>query len=205
MKRVLFVCNHNAGRSQMCEAFWRKHGPGDIWPESAGTSPAEAVWPEVVQVMAEVGVDLADQVPRKLSMEVQLRADYAVTMGCGDVCPYVPAPVEDWDIPDPAGRPLDEVRAIRDGIEQRVIALIDSQAQRIRDEDYSLQRILGQVVPSVAAEFEGRRDPVEIRACASAILNEFADAPVRSFVVTLVTRRLRDCLQGEGCEVLAAS
>jgi arsenate reductase len=125
MKLVLFVCNHNAGRSQMAQAFFERHAPPGIRAESAGTRPAETIWPEVVEVMAEAGIDLSDRRPKPLTRALQQQADLAVTMGCGDACPYVPTTVLDWDLPDPAGRPADEVRAIRDTIEARVRALID--------------------------------------------------------------------------------
>jgi protein-tyrosine-phosphatase len=124
MKHVLFVCNHNAGRSQMAQAFFERHAPTGVVAESAGTQPREAVWPEVVEVMSEVGINLKDRRPKALTREMQQRADLAVTMGCGDACPYVPTTVLDWDLPDPAGRPLDEVREIRDAVEQRVRELI---------------------------------------------------------------------------------
>jgi arsenate reductase (thioredoxin) len=128
MTYVLFVCNHNAGRSQMAQAFFERDAPPGAEAESAGTNPREQVWPEVVQVMREVGIDLSDRTPKKLTLEMQQRADLAVTMGCGDACPYVPTTVEDWELPDPAGRPIDEVRSVRDTIEQRVKQLI---AERI--------------------------------------------------------------------------
>src|SRR5687768_7391075 len=115
MKRIVFVCNHNAGRSQIAEAFFNRHAPDDVRAESAGSHPGKVVWPEVVEVMREVGFDLGARRPRKLAVEMQLHADWAVTMGCGDACPYVPTTVEDWDVPDPAGRPIEEVRMIRDG------------------------------------------------------------------------------------------
>ena len=124
MTYVLFVCNHNAGRSQMAQAFFERDAPEGAVGESAGTNPAERVWPEVVEVMREIGIDLAGRRPKKLTIEMQQRADLAVTMGCGDACPYVPSTVEDWDLPDPAGRPIDEVRAVRDSIESRVKQLI---------------------------------------------------------------------------------
>jgi arsenate reductase len=126
VKYVLFVCNHNAGRSQMAQALFERDAPPGVRAESAGTSPARAVWPEVVEVMAEVGIDLAGRRPQKLLPEMQLRADWAVTMGCGDACPYVPTTVEAWDIPDPAGRPVEEVRAIRDLIAEHVRELLDT-------------------------------------------------------------------------------
>jgi protein-tyrosine-phosphatase len=121
---VLFVCNHNAGRSQMAQAFFERYGPADVRAESAGTEPAPEIWPPVVEVMREVGIDLSGRTPKKLTVEMQQRANWAVTMGCGDACPYVPSIVEEWDIPDPAGKPLEEVRAIRDQIQQQVRELI---------------------------------------------------------------------------------
>jgi len=124
MNYVLFVCNHNAGRSQMAQAFFERLAPPGVRAESAGTEPGERIWPEVVEVMREAGIDIAGREPKKLSEEMQRRADLAVTMGCGDACPYVPTTVLDWTIPDPAGRPLDEVRAIRDMVEEQVRTLI---------------------------------------------------------------------------------
>ena len=114
MKYVLFVCTHNAGRSQMAQALFERYAPEDVRAESAGSDPARQVWPEVIDVMRELDLDLSGHKPKKLTVEMQLHADWAITMGCGDVCPYVPTTVDDWDIPDPAGRPVDEVREIRD-------------------------------------------------------------------------------------------
>jgi arsenate reductase len=121
---VLFVCNHNAGRSQMAQAFFERYGPADVRAESAGTEPAPAIWPPVVEVMREIGLDLSERTPKKLTVGMQQHANWAVTMGCGDACPHVPSIVEAWDIPDPAGRPLEEVRAIRDQIQRQVRELI---------------------------------------------------------------------------------
>lgn len=132
MKQVLFVCTHNAGRSQMAQAFFERQAPAGMRAESAGSEPAREVWPEVVEVMREVGIDIAGRKPHMLTREMQLGADWAVTMGCGDACPYVPTIVEDWDIPDPAGRPLDEVRAIRDLVEDHVGRLIVDRLDEIR-------------------------------------------------------------------------
>jgi arsenate reductase len=126
MKYVLFVCTHNAGRSQVAQALFERYGPVDVLAESAGSDPAREVWPEVVEVMSEIGIDLSGRKPKRLSVEMQLHADWAVTMGCGDVCPYVPTTVDDWDIPDPAGRTLEELRGIRDLIDERVKDLVDS-------------------------------------------------------------------------------
>jgi arsenate reductase (thioredoxin) len=120
---VLFVCNHNAGRSQMAQAFFEHLAP-DAHAESGGTEPAAAIWPAVVQVMREVGIDISDRTPKKLTREMQVRADLAVTMGCGDACPYVTARVVEWDIPDPAGQPLEQVRAVRDTVREQVRTLV---------------------------------------------------------------------------------
>jgi arsenate reductase (thioredoxin) len=126
MARVLFVCLHNAGRSQMSEALFAREAAGRHEARSAGTTPGERVHPEVVEAMAELGVDLSRRVPRKLTAEDAEWADVVVTMGCGDECPYVPATrYLDWDLEDPKGRPLEEVRITRDEIERRVVELID--------------------------------------------------------------------------------
>src|SRR2546421_638971 len=120
MAHVLFVCLHNAGRSQMSQAFFAQAARGREG-RSAGTDPAEAVHPEVVEAMREVGIELADRKPLKLTREMAEWADVVVTMGCGDECPYIPGRrYLDWDLPDPAGRPIEDVRATRDEIEGRV-------------------------------------------------------------------------------------
>jgi arsenate reductase (thioredoxin) len=203
MKYVLFVCNHNAGRSQMAQAFFERHAPDDVRAESAGSTPSRALWPEVVEVMKEVGVDLSGRRPRKLLPEMQLHADWAVTMGCGDACPYVPTTVEDWEIDDPAGRPVEEVRAIRDEVEDRVKRLIAERLDAIRSDDTAHQVRLRKLLPSLIPEFEGERTPEEIRACTDAILSEYDEVPVRGFVAPIVTRRARECLRGEECAALA--
>jgi len=126
MATALFVCLHNAGRSQMSAALFERAAAGRHRAVSAGTTPAERVHPEVVEVMREVGVDLAERVPRRLTRELAEEADVVVTMGCGDACPYIPGRrYVDWDLEDPKGRPLDEVRATRDDIARRVAALVD--------------------------------------------------------------------------------
>jgi arsenate reductase len=120
MARVLFVCLHNAGRSQMSEALFGKAAPGHE-ARSAGTTPGDRVHPEVVEVMNEIGVDLSDRTPRKLTREDAEWADVVVTMGCGDECPYIPGKrYLDWDLEDPKGRPVEEVRATRDELRRRV-------------------------------------------------------------------------------------
>ena len=124
MARVLFVCLHNAGRSQMSKALFERASEGRHEAESAGTEPAERVHPEVIEVMREIGVDLSGRTPQKLSDELAEWADVIVTMGCGDACPYIPGKrYIDWDLPDPKGLPLDEVRALRDDIAHRTEAL----------------------------------------------------------------------------------
>jgi arsenate reductase len=124
MACVLFVCLHNAGRSQMSQALFERAAAGRHTALSAGTTPAERVHPEVVEAMREVGIDLSDRRPQLLTRELAEQAGVVVTMGCGDACPYIPGKrYLDWELPDPKGRPLEEVRATRDDIEQRVNAL----------------------------------------------------------------------------------
>jgi arsenate reductase len=126
MARALFVCLHNAGRSQISEALFSRAAEGRHQARSAGTTPAERVHPEVVEVMAELGVDLADRKPHRLSRKDAEWADVVVTMGCGDECPYIPGKrYLDWDLSDPKGRPVEEVRATREEIDRRVRALVD--------------------------------------------------------------------------------
>jgi arsenate reductase len=123
--RVLFVCLHNAGRSQISEALFNRAADGRHEAKSAGTEPAQRVHPEVVEAMAELGIDLSDRVPRRLERSDAESADLVVTMGCGDSCPYIPGKrYIDWDIEDPAGRSPDEVAATRDEIERRVSSLV---------------------------------------------------------------------------------
>jgi len=124
--RVVFACVHNAGRSQMAAALFNRQAGGQAWADSAGTQPATGVHPEVVEVMREIGIDLTTAKPRLLTAELAEGAVRVVTMGCAEECPVVNAPMEDWGLPDPAGRPLDEVRAIRDDIDHRVKALLSS-------------------------------------------------------------------------------
>jgi arsenate reductase len=126
MSHVLFVCLHNAGRSQISEALFTRAADGRHEARSAGTTPGEGVHPEVVEAMRELDIDLSARVPRELSREDAEWADVVVTMGCGDECPYIPGRrYLDWDLPDPKGRPLEEVRATRDEIERRVAELIE--------------------------------------------------------------------------------
>jgi arsenate reductase len=123
--RVLFVCLHNAGRSQMSEALFERAAGGRHEAESAGTTPAERVHPEVIAAMRELGVDLDGRRPRRLERAAAERADVVVTMGCGDECPYIPGKrYIDWELPDPSGMPLERVREVRDEIDRRVRALV---------------------------------------------------------------------------------
>jgi arsenate reductase (thioredoxin) len=125
MSRVLFVCIQNAGRSQMAEALFRRTAQGRHEGRSAGSRPAAHVHPPVVEAMGELGIDLAGTEPHKLERADMEWADLVVTMGCGDECPYIPGKrYIDWELDDPAGRPLDEVRRIRDDIGRRIEALV---------------------------------------------------------------------------------
>ena len=121
LPRVLFVCVQNAGRSQIAQALYERRG-GD--GRSAGSSPAERVHPEVVEALREVGLEVGDRRPRGLDRDDVEWAELVVTMGCGDACPVLPGKrYADWDLPDPSGAPLTEVRALRDEIERRVSRL----------------------------------------------------------------------------------
>jgi arsenate reductase (thioredoxin) len=126
MAVVLFVCLHNAGRSQMSQALFERAANGRHESLSAGTRPAARVHPEVVDAMRELGIDLSGHRPRRLTRALAEQADVLVTMGCGDECPYVPGKrYVDWELPDPHGRPLEEVRRTRDEIARRVDVLLD--------------------------------------------------------------------------------
>ena len=123
---VLFVCVHNAGRSQMAAALLDRYAEGRIRVRSAGSEPAGTINPAVVQVMAEIGIDISKEVPKGLSDGAVREADAVITMGCGDACPIYPGKrYLDWDLPDPVGKPVDEVRPIRDEIDRRVRSLLE--------------------------------------------------------------------------------
>ncbi|MBK8173263.1 MAG: arsenate reductase ArsC [Sandaracinaceae bacterium] len=129
MKTVIFACVHNAGRSQMAAAFFNQLADAHTARAlSAGTNPAQHVHPEVIEVMREVGIDLSAARPQRLTQELAEGAALLITMGCGDECPVVPGlRRDDWPLPDPKSKSLDEVRAIRDEIRQRVSALVESE------------------------------------------------------------------------------
>ena len=125
MPEVLFVCVHNAGRSQMAAALLDHHGRGRVRVVSAGSEPADEVNPAVVAALAEAGLDISAELPKLLTDGAARAADVVVTMGCGDACPVYPGTrYLDWELPDPAGKTLDEVRAIRDEIDRRVQLLL---------------------------------------------------------------------------------
>lgn len=122
---VLFLCVHNAGRSQMAAALLETYGGDRVVVHSAGSDPADTLNPAVVAAMAEVGIDITGERPRKLTDDMARAADVIVTMGCGDACPVYPGKrYVDWPVPDPAGRPIEEVRPIRDEIDAKVRALL---------------------------------------------------------------------------------
>lgn len=128
---VLFVCIHNAGRSQMAAGFAREWGGGAVDVFSAGSEPADTVNPVAVAAMAELGIDIAEQQPAILTPDAVRAADVVITMGCGDACPVVPGKrYEDWDLTDPAGKGIDEVRGVRDDIKARVDALLTETVER---------------------------------------------------------------------------
>jgi arsenate reductase len=123
--QVLFVCVHNAGRSQMAAALLTRHANGGVDVRSAGSEPADAINPAVRQVMAEIGIDLSTEQPKKLTTDAVEASDVVITMGCGDACPIFPGKrYLDWDLTDPAGKGIDEVRPIRDEIDGRVRGLL---------------------------------------------------------------------------------
>ncbi len=202
MKYVLFVCTHNAGRSQMAQALFERYAPADVRSESAGSDPARHVWPEVIEVMRELDIDLSGRKPTRLSVEMQLHADWAVTMGCGDVCPYVPTTVDAWEIPDPAGKSIDEVREIRDMIDARVKQLATENIDAIRLDATSHRWRLAKLLPELITEFGDTRPPEVIRGCTDRILDDYDNVPVRSHILTLAHKRARECLRQEHCDVL---
>ena len=122
---VLFVCVHNAGRSQMAAGFMRELGQGRVEVLSAGSAPKDSINPVAVEAMAEIGIDIANNTPKILTPEAVQQSDAVITMGCGDACPYYPGKrYEDWVLDDPAGQGIDSVRVIRDDIKGRVEKLL---------------------------------------------------------------------------------
>ena len=133
MVKVIFACIHNAGRSQMAAAFFNQLvDPVKAVAVSAGTDPGLRVHPEVLTAMQEIGLDLSNAKPQKLTEELAQDAQLLITMGCGDKCPYVPGlRRDDWPLRDPKGQPVDEVRAIRDEIKDRVKTLLDREGLNV--------------------------------------------------------------------------
>lgn len=122
---VLFVCVHNAGRSQMAAAFLTRLSGGAVDVRSAGSAPADAVNPAVVEAMAEIGIDISAEIPKPLSRDAVQASDVCITMGCGDTCPVLPGKrYLDWTLPDPAGQGVEAVRPIRDEIRTRIEGLL---------------------------------------------------------------------------------
>lgn len=122
---VLFVCIHNAGRSQMAAGYLRELSGGAVQVRSGGSEPGDSINPVAVRAMAEEGIDISQAVPQLMTTEQVQESDVVITMGCGDVCPVFPGKrYEDWDLADPRGKDLDEVRPIRDDIKRRVQALV---------------------------------------------------------------------------------
>ena len=122
---VLFVCVHNAGRSQMAAGFMQHLGKGQVDVLSAGSAPKDSINPVAIEVMAELGIDIANNVPKILTTEAVQASDVVITMGCGDACPYYPGKrYEDWVLEDPAGQGIEPVRVIRDEIKRRVEELL---------------------------------------------------------------------------------
>jgi arsenate reductase (thioredoxin) len=123
---VLFVCVHNAGRSQMAAGYLRQLAGDRVTVLSAGSAPADSVNPAAVAVMAEEGIDIASEAPQLLSVDSVKASDVVITMGCGDACPVFPGKrYEDWELEDPAGKDVEQVRAIRDDIRERIEALLE--------------------------------------------------------------------------------
>jgi protein-tyrosine-phosphatase len=138
MASALFVCLHNAGRSQMSAALFERAANGRHRAVSAGSEadPDGHVHPEVVEVMRELGIDVADRRPQRLTTDLAQQADVVVTMGCGDACPFIPGKrYIDWELPDPKGRPVEEVRATRDEITARVNELVAQLDEEVRGQE----------------------------------------------------------------------
>jgi hypothetical protein len=200
MRYVLFVCTHNAGRSQMAQAFFERHAPDDLRAESAGRAPAGAIWPNVVEAMREVGIDLSDRRPRKIDLEMQLHAD-----GRSRSTARTPAPTS--PVSSRTG-----MSSIRQGgrwrrcegfvTTSRGACFLDTRIEEIRTDRSARSRRLARLLPPLVEEFGGDRSPEEIRACADAVLAQFDDVPVRSFLETLAYRKTRACLREDECALL---
>ncbi len=203
MSTVVFACVHNAGRSQIAASLFNQSAPPGWRAVSAGTRPADHVHPRVVDVMAEVDVDLSTAQPRLLTPGMADEAELLVTMGCGEECPSVPVPRQDWPVADPADRPLDEVRAIRDELRDRVTALVvelDDSADTDLDADEraAVHRAMGQL----HTRFFRLLGRERVERVVGEEVRRFRGARVRTFMDVLVCRhareRLRAIAQAEG-------
>ena len=154
---------------------------------------------------ARIGIDISQERPKKLSIEMQLQADWAITLGCSGSCPYVPTRVDDWQIPDPYGKSLDEVRAIRDIVEDHVQGFIIERLDAVRSDSTAHRLRLAQLLRLLSDEFSETHPAEEIRSCADRELLQYADAPVRSFVMTIAHKNTRACLREGRCGTLAAA
>jgi hypothetical protein len=155
--------------------------------------------------MREVGIDVSHRRPKKLDLEMQLHADWAITLHCKASCPFVPSQVEDWDVDDPAGQPLERVREIRAQIEERVRDFFETRLDDVRSDSTAHRLRLERLIPSLVEDFGSDKPAEEIRACADLVLSDYSDVPVRSFVLTLARRRARECLLDGRCARLVAS
>jgi hypothetical protein len=152
--------------------------------------------------MQEVGIDISSRRPKKIDLEMQLHADWAITLNCEDTCPYVPGVVEDWEVDDPAGKSLEEVREIRDDIEQRVRHLVEARVDEIRADRSAHARRLQRLLPALVVDFSSSKSDEEIRACADAVLSQYDGAPVRSYIDPLAYRQAKECLREPECALL---
>ena len=154
--------------------------------------------------MQEVGIDIGRRRRKTLDLEMQLHADWGVTLSCEGECPYIAAKVEDWDVADPADEPIEIVREIRDTVEEHVREFVNKRLDLVTSDPRPHQLRLQRLLPSLAKEFEGERSPDEIRACADMMLAQFDEVPVRSFVLALAHRQTRECLRENRCGALVS-
>jgi len=204
MGTVVFACVHNAGRSQMAAAWFNQLAPPGLRAVSAGTRPADQVHPEVVQAMAEAGIDLARVRPKSLTDELAAEAALLVTMGCGEDCPTVAVPRQEWPVADPAGRPLDQVRAIRDELRERVVALLAELDDPAADQDLGAgeRAVVHRVLRALQARFGPLLGAGRVERVVREEVRRLRGGQARVFLDVLVERhareRLRALAQAEG-------
>ena len=186
------------------QAFFERYAPADVRAESAGSDPAHEIWPAVVEAMPEVGIDLAGRKPQAAHRDAAARR-LGGHDGLRRRLPLRPDHGRGWDIPDPAGRPLDDVRAIRDGIEAQVRELIDTKLDAIYADRTAHELRLAKLLAPLVEEFAAQHSAEEIRGCADAILDRYDDAPVRSYTTILATRQARECLREDTCDALGSA